>query len=119
MERRFLPLPGKAHSTQIFDQLLPAAFAIAATLIANALVSAITAFDNATSSRLLLFLIVAATAYAIAHFFISLYSQSVQAIFVLTEFHARLPDRSTTPIRCSAISPLPDHPDLPEIKSPP
>jgi hypothetical protein len=116
MERSFLPLLGNVDSTQIFDQLLPAAFAIAATLIANALVSAIAAFDNATSSRLLLFLIVAATAYAVAHFFISLYSQSVQAIFVLTEFHARLPDKSTLPLRCSGLSPLPDHPGLSELK---
>lgn len=91
MEPCRLPLPSTPVSSQIFDQFLPVAFAVINLLIANVLVSAIDLYKDNTSNRLLLFLLVALTSYAVSQFFTGLYSETIQALFVVYEFRAQLP----------------------------
>lgn len=59
-------------------------------LIANVLIQTVELFKDNTSNRLLVFIVVGIVTYAIAHYFIAIYSETIQTLFVIEQFHSQL-----------------------------
>jgi hypothetical protein len=69
---------------------VPFAIAIANILISNALIQHIPLYQNNTSNRILVFAVIALSAYALSQFFIGIYAEAIKSIFVIRQFHGNL-----------------------------
>ena len=64
-------------------------FTVLHVLLANVLISSIEFYQVHTSNRLLVFAMVVLFSYSITQFFLSIYSQSIVGLFVVSEYHRR------------------------------
>lgn len=56
-------------------------------IIGHLLINAIELYKTSTNNRILVLLIIGIIAYTISQFFIGIYSETIQSLFVIEQFH--------------------------------
>ena len=90
VEHYCLFILGNHKLRQIFDQFIPLTLTVVGTLISNVLIDGIYTYQSGTPNRVLVLLIVAIISYSISQFFIGIYSETIQSLFVIDLVHNNL-----------------------------
>ena len=90
MEHHIIPLPRTHFLKQILDSFIPLAITIGNIVLSNLFIQVIPLYNYNTSNKLIVFIAVGLLSYSVSQFFIGIYAEAIQSVFIIKQFHRNL-----------------------------